>query len=87
MFIYLKIGLLTCAFYLGTLLLIEAVKIALTHLWGGFSMGYSSQHTWYIFDTVFYGLIWLGSFFLARHLIWRTLHFPTGSDSHFGGPM
>ena len=85
MFLYLRIGLLTCGLYLGTLLVIEATKIALARLWGAWGISYSSQRFWYWSDIIFYGLIWFVSFSLARHFIWRTLHFPTGKGWHFGG--
>ena len=83
--LYLRIGLLTCAFYLGTLFAIEGAKIAVAHLQFGFGFSYNSQRAWFVGDSVFYGLIWLASFSLARYLVWQTLHFPTGPDWHFGG--
>jgi len=85
--VYLKIGLLTCAFYLGTLVAIEGAKeiaiVLLVRKFGIFGMGYSSQRAWLVWDTVFYGLIWLGCFLLARQLVWRTLPFPHGKGFHF----
>ena len=38
MLLYLKIGLLTCGFYLGVLLAIEAAKIAFVRLWGSWGV-------------------------------------------------
>jgi hypothetical protein len=84
--LYLKIGLLTCAFYLGVLALMEIAKIILVHWLGGWGISYSGQRAWLISDAVFYGLIWLGSFLLVRQLIWRTLQFPSpGGSFHVGG--
>lgn len=75
--LYLKIGLLTCAFYVAVLLVLEAAKIGIVHWLGSWGISYSGQRAWLVCDSIFYGLIWLGCFLFARHLIWRTLHFPS----------
>jgi hypothetical protein len=74
--IYLKIGLLTCAFYLAVLFGFELVKAVVVHWQGSWGLSYASQRIWLTSDTIFYGLIWLGCFRIARHLVWRTLPFP-----------
>ncbi len=84
--LYLKIGLLTCGFYLGALLLLEAAKIILVRWLGGWAISYRGQRAWLISDVLFYGLLWLGCFILSRHLIWKTLQFPGPSGTfHVGG--
>ena len=83
--LYIKIGLLTCTFYLAALVILEAGKIAITHWLGGWGIAYSGQRAWLVCDAIFYGLIWLGCFLFARHLIWGTLPFPSLDGSfHLG---
>ncbi len=84
--LYLKIGLFTCAFYLAVLIILEAAKIAMVHWRGGWGISYAGQRAWLFCDIVFYGLIWLACFRLARHLVWRTLSFPSpGGSFHVSG--
>jgi hypothetical protein len=62
MFLVTKIALVTCAFYLGISLLIEALLFAFT-LWKGGILYTFDSRVW----TVVFGLIWLVSFLVA----WR----------------
>jgi hypothetical protein len=62
MFFLLKLSVLTCVFYLGVTLLLEAGILAAAHI-SGIGINFSRSLPFWMF----FGLVWMGSFALA----WR----------------
>jgi hypothetical protein len=64
MFFLLKLSVLTCVFYLGFTLLLEAGILAAVHISGIIGINFSRSAPFWIF----FGLVWVGSFSLAWHI-------------------
>jgi len=62
----LKLAAVTCAFYLGAVILMVAALIALTRGMGGVFI--ASPHP-KLASTVFFGIIWLVSFLLSWRIV------------------
>jgi hypothetical protein len=70
---YTKLALVTCAFYLGISLLIDAVTLGIAMWRVGFAM-FLSRTGW----VVLFGLVWLVSFLLS----WRIVVVPILARLH-----
>jgi hypothetical protein len=64
MFFLLKLSVLTCVFYLGFTLLLEAGILAAAHISGIIGINFSRSVPFWIF----FALVWVGSFSLAWHI-------------------
>ncbi|HEV2388418.1 MAG TPA: hypothetical protein VGS20_14325 [Candidatus Acidoferrales bacterium] len=64
MILYLRLGLVTCAFYLAGLLLLEATTLVVARWRGHFGID-ATRAGW----TLLHGIIWL----LAFQLAWRVV--------------
>ena len=64
MFFLLKLSVLTCLFYLGVTLLLEAGILAAVHISGIIGINFSRSLPFWMF----FGLVWIGSFALAWHI-------------------
>lgn len=65
----LKLAFLTCAFYLGVAVLMEASLLLWARFAGSVSVS-ASRSAW----AVLFGAIWLGSFSIAWRIVWTSLH-------------
>ena len=68
--LFTKLALVTCAFYLGVNILLDATMFGVALWKGGFGFYFSSRAAW----IVFFGFIWLLSFALAWQIVLTPLH-------------
>jgi len=67
-FLYTKLALVTCAFYLGISILIDAAVFGMAQWKGSFGI-FATRTGW----LVFFGIAWLISFLLSWRIVWAPL--------------
>lgn len=74
--LFLKLGLLTCAFYVVLTALVEAGILALVHYQGGVGVFFTAKHWFWSMGLrlgIVFGALWIASFLAAWSIVYHGL--------------